>query len=332
MSYKEPDIRPATLVDLPMLYRSMDHAILLDSIADCVRDRHDLMGVLLSSNVLRPFGGVHTFIARSDHQHVVGQFRMKADNTSAHVVFLSTTSDNAIDEDLWLSLLDAMVQEAGRHEAHMLIGEVYEQSPLFETMRRSGFSVYTRQQIWYRPPSPLTAPAEELILHEATDADMLSIHALLGRTLPAMMQAIPCTPDDAQRWIYKKNERVEAYFAVSGGKYGTYIVPFVNPEALTSDEVIMLLQTLLHRLPKSERHNVFIRIRRYQEWLSYALSHLGFTPTDITQAVMVRHITIRSKQHRHAFGVQHALKAILDPVKINQAHPQPEDCCIDITR
>lgn len=332
MSNRDTDIRPATLVDLPMLYRSMDKAILLDSIADCVRDRHDLMGVLLSSNVLRPFGGIHTFVARSDRQQVVGQFRMKSDNSSAHVVFLAPTLEGDTEEGLWLSLLDTMVQEAGRQEAHMLIGEIYEQSPLFETLRRSGFSVYTRQQIWQRPPLPLSHIPSEMALHEATDADMLSVHALLGRTLPSLMQSIPCTPDDAQRWIYKKDNRVEAYFAVSGGKYGVYIVPFINPEVVTSDEVLLLLETLLYRLPKSERQTVFIRVRRYQEWMDYALARMGFMPTDITQAVIVRHITIRNKQHRHAFGMQYALKAILDPVKINQSLPQPEDCYIEITR
>ncbi|PJF30088.1 MAG: hypothetical protein CUN52_05070 [Phototrophicales bacterium] len=332
MSNKDTDIRPATLVDLPLLYRSMDKAILLDSIADCVRDRHDLMGVLLSSNVLRPFGGTHTLIARSDRQQVVGQFRMKSDNSSAHVVFLATTQDGDVDESLWLSLLDSMVQDAGRYEAHMLVAEVYEGSALFETLRTSGFSVYTRQQIWRRPPLPLTHTPSEIALHEATDADMLSVHALLGRTLPSLMQSIPCTPDDAQRWIYKKDNRVEAYFTVSGGKYGVYIVPFINPQVVTSEEVIALIETLLSRLPKSERQTAFIRVRRYQEWMDYALARMGFMPTDITQAVMVRHIAVRNKQHRLAFGMQHALKTILEPIKTNQPLYQTEDCFINIIR
>jgi hypothetical protein len=326
MSNRETDIRPATLVDLPMLYRMMDKAILLDSVADCVRDRHDLMGVLLSSNVLRPLGGTHTLIARSDRQQVVGQFRMKADNSSAHIVFIAPTVEHDTDDSLWLSLLDAMVQEAGRYEAHMLIAEVNEMSPLFETMRTNGFSVYTRQHLWQRPPLPVSATPSTIALHEATDADMLSVHALLGRTLPSLMQSVPCTPDDAQRWIYKKDNRVEAYFAVSTGKYGVYIVPFINPEMVTSDEVIALLEALMQRLPKSERFTVNIRVRRYQEWIDYALLQMGFEPTGITQAVMVRHITVRNKQNRLALGMQYALKAILEPVTTSQPQPEGEEC------
>lgn len=325
MLNRDTEIRPATLVDLPMLYRIMDKAILLDSVVDCVRDKHDLMGVLLSSNVLRPLGGTHTLIARSDRQQVVGQFRMKSDNSNAHIVFIAPTLEQETDDSLWLAILDAMVSEAGRYDAHMLIAEVNVLSPLFETMRTSGFSLYTRQQIWQRPPLPISAMPSTLTLHEATDADMLSVHALLGRTLPSLMQSIPCTPEDAQRWIYKKDNRVEAYFAVSSGKYGVHIVPFINPEEVTSDEVVALLDELLHRLPKSERHNVFIRVRRYQEWMDYALSRMGFHPTDNTQAVMVRHITVRNKQHRHAFGMQYALKAVLDPIKIKQPQVQAED-------
>jgi len=325
MSNRDTDIRPATLVDLPLLYRMMDKAILLDSVADCVRDRHDLMGVLLSSNVLRPLGGTHTLIARSDRQQVVGQFRMKSDNSSAHIVFIAPTVEQETDDSLWLALLDAMVQEAGRYEAHMLIAEVNELSPLFETMRTSGFSVYTRQHSWKRPPLPISAPPSNMQLHEASDADMLSVHALLGRTLPSLMQSIPCTPEDAQRWIYKKNNRVEAYFVVSGGKYGVYIVPFINPEVITSDEVVALLEALFQRLPKSDRQNVYIRVRRYQEWMDYALSRMDFEPTGITQAVMVRHITVRNKQHRLTFGMQYALKVILDPVTTSFPAPYGEE-------
>ncbi len=325
MLNRETEIRPATLVDLPMLYRIMDKAILLDSVADCVRDKHDLMGVLLSSNVLRPLGGTHTLIARSDRQQVVGQFRMKSDNSNAHIVFIAPTLEQETDDSLWLAILDAMVAEAGRYDAHMLIAEVDVLSPLFETMRTSGFSLYTRQQIWQRPPAPIPTTPSPLTLYEATDADMLSVHALLGRTLPSLMQSVPCTPEDSQRWIYKKDNRVEAYFVVSSGKYGVHIVPFINPEEVTSEEVIALFEALLQRLPKSERHNVFIRVRRYQEWMDYALSRMGFEPTGNTQAVMVRHITIRNKQHRLAFGMHYALKAFLDPVKISQPQLQAEE-------
>lgn len=294
---RDTDTRAVTLVDIPLIRRLTDRATVLDSEIEFTRDAVD--GAILSS--LLPQRSLYTLVARSDKQQVIGQFRMQ--NQHAHIIYIAPSLDENMDDTVWLHILDAMAREAGKHNAHALIAEVNEDSSLFETMRTAGFAVYARQQIWRRVPEDHIAVEPDVELKPETENDATSIQSLIINTVPPLTQQICSPPGAMDGWIYRKNERIEAYIAVSEGKRGIYIMPYLHPDI--SREVPAVLEAAIRQMQNAHRRPVYVCVRRHQDWINGALEAMRFEQGP-RQAVMVKHITA---------GVRHAtFKPVRDGV------------------
>ena len=193
----------------------------------------------------------------------------------------------------WLHMLDSMAEQAGRSGAQTLVGEVDLQHRLFETMRHAGYAVYSRQVVWQRgpiagdmAPSPLTVTPEN-------EDDEVGIAALLGCTIPRIMQSVMGPSPDMRGLVYRRDGQVEAYLAYSEGKHGVYLMPFVHPEVL--GEAPDILAAALQQIGRCRKLPVYICIRGYQGWLENAAHDLGFAPL-LEQAVMVKHLTAGVRQ------------------------------------
>ncbi|MBC7870768.1 MAG: hypothetical protein H7Y09_08000 [Chitinophagaceae bacterium] len=288
---ESPETRSMTLVDIPLVSRLAEKGVLLDSEMIYTRDAQGPNGGLFS-NLLLPQRGYHTLLTRADKQQVVGQFRMRTDQPTAQMVYIAPGLEDDEDNTAWLHVLDAIVREAGKHNAHTLTAEVSEESTLFETMRNAGFAVYARQQIWRWVAGDAPLPTVQIELTEQTEADALGIQSLFTNTVPKLVQQIALPSAEMSGMVYRKNERVEAHIALSEGKHGVYIIPHIHPDS--SLEATAIFIAVLHRLSRTKP--VYVCVRRHQDWLASALERLEFEP-GMRQAVLVRHITA---------GVRHA--------------------------
>jgi hypothetical protein len=163
------------------------------------------------------------------------------------------------------------------------------------TMRTAGFAVYARQEIWLRAPL-MGAPARitPAELQPEADGDEMDIQLLYCNLVPRLVQPVAVPSSESEGWVYRHGRRIQAYVAVSEGKCGVYLMPYLHPDILYH-EAAAILAGALTRKSRSDRLPTYICIRRYQDWLEEALTALGFEPYK-QQAVMVRHIAAGIRQ------------------------------------
>ncbi len=287
----QTDTHSMKLLDLPLMLRLKQNAIVLHSELGLTEDARGRNSALLSSIVFPR--GLHTLLGHVDDKNVVGQFRYRPGESNAHIVYLAPTLDDDEDDSTWLHMLDAMAEQAGKNGAQNLVGEVELSHRLFETMRRAGYAVYSRQVIWQHGPIVGELPFADLEITPESEMDQIGIAALLGCTIPRIMQTVMGPSADMQGLVYRKDGQVEAYVAYSEGKHGVYLLPFLHPEVLS--EAPDIIAGALLKIERSRKLPVYISVRGYQGWLENAMLDLGFNPW-LEQAVMVKHLTAGVRQ------------------------------------
>lgn len=305
------ETRAATLVDIPLVRRLSEQGTVLDSELAYTRDAGGPQGARFFT-LLLPYRGVHTLVTRADKRQVVGQFRLR-DTAYAHIAYIAPTLEADEDDTAWMHILDSMAVEAGRRGAHILVAEVDELAPLFKTMRLASYSIYARQEIWERPAGDYSAfePATRVELAETCEADLPGIQHLYGYVVPRLVQQITTLPSAGQGLVYRKDERVEGFIGVATGKSGVYLTPHLHPDVFS--EAPAILASAIAQVGRSSRVPVYVRVRRYQDWLDDALGDLGFEIC-ARQAVMVKHITAGIRSAAFA-PLSKKLEAVPSPVK-----------------
>ncbi len=287
----QTDTHALKLRDLPVMLRLKQNAIVLDSELGLIEDARGQNSALLSSIVFPR--GLHSLLGHIEGQDVVGQFRHRQGDANAHLVYLAPTLEDGEDDTIWLHMLDAMAEQAGKNGAHTLVGEIELSHRLFETMRRAGYAVYSRQVIWQRDPLGSGFLAPDVAIAAETDGDELGISALLGCTIPRILQPVMEPSAEMAGLVFRKEGQVEAYLAYSEGRHGVYLMPYVHPEVLS--EAADIVAAALMKIERCRKLPVYICVRGYQGWLENAMRDLGFSPW-LEQAVMVKHLTAGIRQ------------------------------------
>jgi len=276
--------RAVTLVDIPLVRRLSETGVVLDSelgfTQECAYNPK-------LHTLLLPSRGIHTMVTRMEKQQIVGQFRLRGDTPYAHVAYLAPALEDDEDDTLWLHILDAMAAESGKKGAHVLVAEVDENAPLFKTLRTASYAIYARQEIWRRIQIDDLAFEPEVELTETSESDLNGIYNLFGNVVPRLVQPITELPEDGEGYVYRKDDRVEGYIGVVEGKAGVYLMPHLHPDVFSDAPAI--LAAAIARADRSHKVPVYVRVRRYQDWLDDALMQLGFDLC-ARQAVMVKHI------------------------------------------
>lgn len=298
MTNRDTDTRACTLVDIPLIRRISDDVAVLDTEVEYTRDLYGPGGAILSS-LLLPHRHAFTFISRVGDEQAVGHFRLREPEGVAHIVYIAPTIRPQDDDTAWLHVFDAMAREAGRHDAQVLIGEVGEDDPLFETMRHSGFAVYARQQIWRRPPGEYVCLEPQVILAAAQETDLGAIQGLVARVVPKMLHPFIVPTGLQPGWVYYRGGRLMAYISVSKGRHGVYLTPFIDPQAMPQAPAIF--HDLIQNIQGNGKLPLYVQVRRYHEWLHTPLHGLGFVPGP-PQALMVRHIKAIVRQPKFALA------------------------------
>lgn len=306
------DVHPAKLVDLPALRRMADKSTILDSELCYTRSIGDSRSAFISS-ILLPQRGLFTLVGRIQDTVISGQVRMKYADHLAQIVYIAPNLQPEHSDTAWLALLDAMAVEVGRRGAIMLTAEIDEISPLFPTMRQAGFAVYARQEIFRRAAQSPKQTGRPLILGgviaDETDDDAMDIQLLYSNIVPRLVQPIAVPSSESTGMVYRRGGRVQAYVAISQGKQGIYLMPFMHPDVI-GREAIGIIEAVLSRVERADRWPVYVCVRRYQDWLGDMLKENGFESWT-QQAVMVRHIAAGIRQP--AFSLPAAAQAVMTP-------------------
>ncbi len=306
-------IRPLDWRDLSLLRRLRDRGVCLDAQQAFCRGHHTLANTLLG--LVSPTLNVHTLVSRPDGPQdsaAVAQILHHNSDTLARLAFI--TPEEALSTPPGLALLEGICQAAGERGALNLAAEVDEDNPAFEGLRRAGFAIYARQNIWALPtlaeavesaPNPQGRPR----WRTETAADSPGIHFLYANLVPALVQQIEPPPARGSRGlVYCQGGELLGYLEVVRGPLGSWVQPYFHPAI---EQTHALLVDLLAHGPVNRIRTVFVCVRSYQGWMNGLLERLGFELC-ASQAVMVK---------RLAATVRRPALARLPAIEGTQAEP-----------
>lgn len=278
-------IRPLDVRDLRLLHRLRRDGLCLHAQVAYTRGPHALQTALL--DVLTPGRATHTLVARSflpGEPAAVGQITHDLGDPVARLGFIGPSAQ--VDGRVGLQLLDALTHEAGLRGAHNLIAEVDEDQPAFECLRRAGFAVYARQQIWRWQGTPPPEQEYDDVWRSEVPADSEAIAWLVANLVPGLVLQVEAAPGRGRHGLLHWAEgELRAYLDLERGPRGVWAQPTIHPAVEAID---MLLAAFLRRAAEPDRP-VVLCLRSYQSWMVGALDRLGFERV-AEQAVMVRRL------------------------------------------
>ena len=300
-------VRPFDLRDLALVRRLGERGVPLHTVSALVENIHPLRGAIMSMLI---GGEFPTFVWKPDNGEQSGFIQLRIPNgaSQAYVLYISPrclpddqngeyngangTGDAILripDCSIWLALLDEAVAGAGSRGVNHIIAEVDESSAELQVLRRSGFAVYTRQDIWavraddYHPQGHGTGQ-----LTRRTTVDEWDIQLLYANTVPRLVQLVEPVPlnGEGDGWVMRYGNELAAFVHIRKGPIATWLRFFIHPDAESEAEAIVAaaLEVTFSREPEL----VYCCVRRYESWLPSALERSGFKVCG-SQAVMVRH-------------------------------------------
>ncbi|MBK8984919.1 MAG: hypothetical protein IPM39_02380 [Chloroflexi bacterium] len=324
-------IRPFTLRDLTLVHRLSDYAVSLHTESALTNHSHPVRDALVSM----VSGDYPTFVWRSSGREASGfiQLQVREESPHAHIFFMGTTpmyaleangGDTAVspspdadkrngriaepilNETGWLALLDQAVVEVGYRGIQSLVAEVSEIGSELPILRRAGFAVYTRQDIWVVEDVNSRSVAPATLLTPRQPADDWDIQILYANTVPRLVQMVEPLPplSSGESWILREEDELTAFIHIQKGPLASWLRLFIHPHA--ESRVDEIVTAALQLAKPAVSCPVFCCVRRYQSWLQGALNRAGFSLWG-SQAVMVKHTV---KQQR---------KSLVEPTAVMEA-------------
>jgi hypothetical protein len=285
----QPMIRPFQLRDLGLVRRLGERGVVFQTQDALTTIPHPLRDALANMLV----GGGSTFVWKSKEPGAAAfiQLNMADGRANAHLASVGLevqdSGSGVSEEDIWLPLLDQLVGLAGQKGVHNLIAEAAEDGPELPLLRRAGFVVYTRQDIWINDQGMLDEVGESL--EERQPVDDWDISVLYSNIVPGMIQSVEPGPplNTGRNWVLREEGELTAYVHVQPGSVADWMRLFIHPNARTKPRRI--IAGAMRAQTPTTKHPMFCCVRRYQSWLLSALEKAGFRPWG-SQAVMVKHI------------------------------------------
>ena len=245
-----------------------------------------------------PAGGVYTAVARErdDGQPQIGQISHVPGERSAHLCFLMM--QEPYDETAAYALLENLVIQAGEWGAENVLAAVDESQVVFSNLRRIGFAVYSRQEVW-RMPVLLHEDRlqNEHEWHEATPSDSEAVLRLCQSLLPPLVQRAEESFSYCPKGlVVRREDEVLAYVQVTSGPRGICLLPIFHPQVTDIRPLLLDLADRLKSIILSPLERpVYCLVRSYQAGLSGILEDLGAEKMG-EQALLVKHLAIRHRK------------------------------------
>jgi hypothetical protein len=298
-------VRSFTLRDFPLVRRLSEQGVSLHAESALTDNLHPFWGALLNIVVRAEYP---TFVLKSEEQHGSGfiQILIEEDRHHAHILYLSPSIEQLEDNyqgegsfskldvsgEAWLSLLDQAVIEIGQYGIQSLVAEVDENAPELLVLRRAGFAVYARQDIWVHDSVEQDQGVESeaaLVLQPKQASDDWDIQLFYANTVPRLVQLVEPDPplDKGNTWVLRdeKNELV-AFVHINEGTIATWLRFFIHPSAEASAGKIVKMA--LNIVGFTSRRKIYCCVRRYEGWSPAALERTNFKLWG-SQAVLVKH-------------------------------------------
>jgi len=315
-------IRPFDLRDVPLVAQLENQGTPLNAELALTQKPHPLQAALASFFSLGNRGR-HTFVRRGSltdsfarHAGLV-QMRVRGDATRGYITFIapSLSAGDGV-EDIWLDLVEHVGIEAGRGGVHHLIAEAPEDGAEVDVLRRAGFVIYLRQDIYHVEAAQAhRAALPEGALRACEDADTWAIQQLYYNTAPRLAQLAEGAPQPghthARRgYVYYEDKgSLGAYVELRRGSHGAWFNLIIHPDA--ESRAAHIMSQALAQLGPEWSKPIYCGVRRYQEWLRRPLESLGFAARE-SSVRMVKHLVA------HVPGPEMALAhtAVLEHAKI----------------
>lgn len=315
-------MRPFDLRDVTLVAQLENQGTPLNAELALTRKPRPLQAALTSFFSLS-LHGARTYVCRESidahderHEGLV-QIRPRQGTTRGYVTFIAPAlghSDHA--EDVWVRLIEYVSVEAAGMGLHHLIAEAPEDGAEVEPLRRAGFAVYLRQDIYRLNAGAYRPSTVDGVLRDWEDADTWAIQQLYFNTAPRLAHLAEGVPlagrSGARGYVYEEKGELAAYVEMRRGPRGAWFNLIVHPDAESRSAQIM--SAALSRLGAGWDKPIFCGVRRYQEWLHRPLESLGF----------------------EAFGasvlmVKHLVAHVVEP-ELAQAHAAPLEARVKVTQ
>lgn len=306
-------IRSFTLRDLTLVHRLSEHAVSFHTESALTHNSHPVRDALVSM----VSGDYPTLVWKSDGRDAAGfiQLQVREETPHAHIFFLGATpiffgapngggtavsspsdsaqktqnsGDSLLNESVWLALLDQAVVEIGQRGIHSLVAEVSEVGDELPVLRRAGFAVYTRQDIWVLEDANKDKLNHATLLSQRQPTDDWDIQLLYANTVPRLVQMVEPLPplSSGESWVLREEGEVTAFVHIQKGSLASWLRLFIHPHA--ESRVDEIVAAAVHMARPAVSSPVFCCVRRYQSWLQGSLNRAGFSLWG-SQAVMVKH-------------------------------------------
>lgn len=276
--------------------RLASHQLSMDTTSKLARGINPLEAALLAMVPLADLG-LPTLILREGEYGYIGQLRHRAGERNAYLACIAPVPQESNLPFPWVTLVEGLVQTAGRRGAMTVLAEVPEtEFAAIEILRRSGFLVYFRQTLYQRLPQRATFSGglKRVRVRPALDVDWTRLQALNANLVPSLVQQISPFPGDTQGGLVieaVQDGRLLGFLGIVEGKTGVIIQPLLHPDIY--DEATLIFQQALALWAKSvERLPAYFCVRSYLEWLRRPLLSLGMAEGE-RQAVFVKHTVAR---------------------------------------
>lgn len=217
---------------------------------------------------------------------LISQVLHKAGDRSASLNFL--VIENSSDSNEVLELWDYLNSKAGEMGALNVLAEVSESSPIFESLRKAGFSPYGWEAAWKLPKKVNlnSDPDHEWSIAVPTDDPQL--RSLYQSLIPPIVQAAEAFSNGGtRRLVYRENDEIVAFVESSTGPNGLYLRPLIHPAVL---DINTLLSSLIGQF-NNIGQPVYLQVRSYQAWLLNTLEIIGGESSNHF-TLLVKHLAI----------------------------------------
>jgi hypothetical protein len=260
---------------------------------------------------LNPSYGSYLGVAKSpkSSQSLIGHMGYRMGDRSARLTYL--LPEAAAESTDLFQLVESMAFTAGDWGAFNLLAEIEESQPALDYLRRSGFGVYSWQQVWHLPvaenSSGSNGKANPSRWRSLQPGDELSVHSLYQCLVPPLVQSAEEFPIQRPNgFIYQHKGDTLAFVEGVYGPRGIYLIPLIHPSV---ENVGELLAELPQQLSPLLGRPVFLAVRSYHSWLESSLDGMGASAGP-RQALLVKHLVNiqRSPAWNHRRGLLEHVK------------------------
>jgi hypothetical protein len=272
--------------DLPSLRALAPRGISLDSPTCLTQDLHLLRTAVLAH--LFPELIPETLILdRRNGIAGIAQLGHRRGDASSRLRFLAPRE--LFHDDQGTELIEALLHLAGRRQAQHILADAEDKTDESGFLRRAGFSIYARQDIWKGTPPfprPLSAPKGEF--RPLLSADTSVTHALYCSIVPALVHQVEGFPRRPKGWLIYEEGELVGFFNLRPGPRGLWMEPIYHPGARNAAEWIAFW---LGGLDLRLQDPIYVCVRSYQDWVGPILHDNGFSLMS-RRAVLIRRVVV----------------------------------------